>query len=204
MIAIVDYGLGNVRAFANVFAALDVQCSIATRPEQLQGATKVILPGVGAFDQAMKRLQASGMRALLDEMVQQRGTPVLGVCVGMQILATSSEEGSEPGLGWIDGHVAKFEDTFAGRPIWVPHMGWNGVRATRAGRLMDGLDADARFYFLHSYYMRCRSQDDVLAVTEYGDEFACAVARQNVFGVQFHPEKSHGGGIRLLQNFAGL
>jgi glutamine amidotransferase len=204
MIAIVDYGLGNVRAFANVFAALDVQCSIATRPEQLQGAAKVVLPGVGAFDQAMQRLRASGMRPVLDEMALERAVPVLGVCVGMQILAASSAEGGEPGLGWIDGHVEKFPETDAARRIWVPHMGWNGVRALRAGRLFDGLDADSRFYFLHSYYMRCRSPDDALAVTDYGGEFVCAVARRNVFGVQFHPEKSHAAGVRLLKNFAEM
>jgi glutamine amidotransferase len=203
MIAIVDYGLGNVRAFASIFASLSVPFVIATTPEQLGRASKAILPGVGAFDQAIRRLRQSGMREPLDKMVLQRKAPVLGVCVGMQILADRSEEGREPGLGWISGEVIRFRPA-PGSLMQIPHMGWNDVRALRPANLFRGFEGESPFYFLHSYLLQCQRQEDVLATTCYGAGFACAVARENIFGVQFHPEKSHEFGIRLLKNFAEL
>lgn len=203
MIAIVDYGLGNVRAFANIYASLDIPFVLASQPDQLRGADRVILPGVGAFDQAMLRLRASGMYDVLNELVVHKQRPVLGVCVGMQMLAASSEEGTQPGLGWIDAEVVKFE-TSAAVTLRVPHMGWNDVRPSRPGSLFQQFEEPPVFYFLHSYYVRCRAATDVLAVTTYGAEFACAVNRENIYGVQFHPEKSHQHGIQLLKNFASL
>ena len=204
MIVIVDYGLGNVAAFANIYKRLNLPVRAAKTADELRGAAKVILPGVGAFDQAMSRLEGSGMRGALDDLAALGTVPVLGVCVGMQMLAASSEEGRLPGLGWIPGDVCKL-DAGAGearRPL--PHMGWNDVEPRASSGLFQGLDDVSRFYFLHSYYFRCSQPDDVLAETGYGIRFASAVRRGNVYGVQFHPEKSHRSGVQLLKNFALL
>jgi glutamine amidotransferase len=164
----------------------------------------VILPGVGAFDHAMEQLEQSGMRAPLDDLVLERRAPVLGVCVGMQMLAHGSDEGRRPGLGWIDGHVRAFRSWEPARHLPVPHMGWNDVRPTSGTGLFRELGADARFYFLHSFFFECTSPEDVRAVSPYGADFSAAVGHGNVHGVQFHPEKSHHFGTRLLRNFAEL
>lgn len=204
MIAVVDYGLGNVQAFLNVYKRLNVPAKAATSAADLDGASRVILPGVGAFDHAMERLEASGMREALDDLVLRRSVPVLGVCVGMQILAHESEEGERAGLGYVDGRVRLFDAEAPSGPLQLPHMGWNDVAPVPGNRLFAGLDDDARFYFLHSYYFECGRHDDVAAVSTYGREFSCAVTAGNIHGVQFHPEKSHHFGTRLLQNFAEL
>lgn len=204
MITIVDYGLGNIRAFLNVFRRLNIEARTAESADALRDADKVILPGVGHFDHAMERLESSGMRESLDELVTQRRVPVLGVCVGMQILGHSSDEGTRPGLGWIDGRIRSFSEWEPSRALPMPHMGWNDVRPTGTGDLFSGLEDSSRFYFLHSFFFECAQPDDVLAVANYGDEFACAVRRDNIYGVQFHPEKSHQFGTRLLKNFAEL
>lgn len=201
MIAIVNYGLGNVRAIANVYRKLNIAVDIAGEPGDIENAGKLILPGVGAFDFAMQRLEQSGLRPALDEAVLRRGVAVLGICVGMQILGCSSEEGTSPGLRWIDADVRKFDVSASRHAAWVPHMGWNDVRALKPNGLFHELGEDSRFYFLHSYYMRCRAEHTV-AVTDYGMEFACAVNSGNIYGVQFHPEKSHQWGVQLLKNFA--
>ena len=204
MITIIDYGLGNVLAFVNVYKRLHIPASVARTPDDLRGATKLILPGVGAFDHAMELLHRSGMRESLDEMVLERTVPVLGVCVGMQILASSSEEGQAGGLGWVPGDVRKFDVTAMQPRMRLPHMGWNDVKPVAPSPLFAGLEQDARFYFLHSYYFHCESAESRLAESEYGITFTCAVHRRNIYGVQFHPEKSHHFGTRLLQNFAEL
>ena len=204
MIAIVDYGLGNVQAFLNVYKRLNVPAKTATSPADLDGVPKVILPGVGAFDHAMERLDASGMRGALDDLVQGRDAQVLGVCVGMQILAHASEEGDRAGLGYVPGRVRVFDADSPTGPLQLPHMGWNDVTPVPRNPLFEGLDDDARFYFLHSYYFECERAEDVAAVSSYGREFSCAVSSGNIHGVQFHPEKSHHFGTRLLQNFAEL
>ena len=204
MIAIIDYGLGNVRAFANVYNRLNIPVLIARRPDELEGAEKIILPGVGAFDQAMEFLEKSGLRDMLNKKVHQARVPVLGVCVGMQMLADSSEEGTRSGLGWIGGEVKKFSALTGTGTFRVPHMGWNNVKPRGRTGLMNGIDTSSLFYFLHSYYFKTKSQDHVIGVTDYYGEFACAVASGNIYGVQFHPEKSHGWGARLLENFAKL
>jgi len=204
MIAIIDYGLGNVKALANVYKRLNIPAIIIKQVEDLKRADKVILPGVGSFDNAMQKFENSGMRKLLCEMVFERHTPVLGVCVGMQMLACSSEEGSLPGLGWIDGEVIKFRLSSLKSSMRVPHMGWNDIKQVRTNALLQGLDVDSRFYFLHSYYFHCHKNEDIVAVTDYGGEFACVVNSGNIYGVQFHPEKSHQWGIRLLENFGKL
>lgn len=209
MIAIIDYGLGNVRALANVYDKLNIPAAIVKQASDLEKAAKLILPGVGAFDEAMERLQKSGMRSLLEEMVLQRCMPVLGICVGMQMLALSSQEGKLPGLGWIDGEIKKFIPSSSSSSssmnlVRIPHMGWNDVKPLKTNGLLKGIGSDARFYFLHSYYFQCHKNEDVIAVTDYGTEFACAVNSGNIFGVQFHPEKSHQWGVQLLKNFAEL
>lgn len=203
MIGIIDYGLGNVKAFANVYKMLDIPAIIVTKPHDLIKVSRVIMPGVGAFDHAMKCLQDSGMREMLDEIVLHQQVPVLGICVGMQMLTNSSEEGVSPGLKWINGDVKKIDSSF-NKSIYVPHMGWNDVKPLNNNDLFRGLSDDSRFYFLHSYYVHCQRNEDVIAVTNYGVEFACAVNHENVFGVQFHPEKSHQYGIKLLKNFSEL
>jgi glutamine amidotransferase len=204
MISIVDYGLGNIQAFLNVYKRLNVEATSATTATDLAGADKFILPGVGAFDHAMERLEASGMREALDDLVLRRRVPVLGVCVGMQILAHRSEEGERAGLGYVNGRVRQFDVDAPTGPLQLPHMGWNDVDPVRGNPLFDGLEEDARFYFLHSYYFECDGPEDVAAVSTYGRDFSCAVRAGNIHGVQFHPEKSHHFGTRLLQNFAEL
>jgi len=203
MIAIIDYGLGNIRAFVHVYNQLNIPITIATECDGLKKASKLILPGVGAFDNAMERLNKSGMRQILDELVLGRNVPLLGICVGMQMLARSSEEGHLPGLGWMDAVVKKmtplnFHDTH------LPHMGWNDVQPVIKNSLFYDFGRVSRFYFLHSYYFHCNKNEDVLALTDYGGMFTSAVHSGNIYGVQFHPEKSHTCGIRLLQNFAEL
>jgi glutamine amidotransferase len=204
MIAIVNYGSGNIQAIANIYRRLDIPHVVAATPEGLDGADQVILPGVGAFDQAMNELEASGLRRALDAYVLERRKPILGICVGMQLLARSSEEGTAKGLGWIDAEVMRFDPTTAGPETRLPHMGWNTVEPSRADPVLEGVDPQAEFYFLHSYYFSCHDAGDMLATTTYGAPFASAVRRRNVYGVQFHPEKSHQNGVQLLRNFARL
>jgi imidazole glycerol-phosphate synthase subunit HisH len=204
MITIIDYGVGNINAFLNVYRRANIPARTATSAAELAGAEKLILPGVGAFDHAMERLDASGMRSTLDDLVTAKGLPVLGVCVGMQMLGNSSEEGSRPGLGWIDGNVRAFGSWEPTNELPVPHMGWNDVRPVGGGGLFEGLETDARFYFLHSFFFECARPEDAIAVSRYGADFSCAVGSRNVFGVQFHPEKSHHFGTQLLRNFAAI
>lgn len=204
MITIVDYQVGNIQAFLNVYKRLNIPAATADSPTGLERATKVILPGVGDFDQVMGRLTQSGLRQTLDQLALERRVPLLGVCVGMQMLGRSSEEGQLPGLGWIAGDVKRFTSPSNGDQLPLPHMGWNDVRPSSNNRLFNQLESEARFYFLHSYYFHCDRAEDVAAVAVYGSEFCCAVNAGNIFGVQFHPEKSHQWGSRLLQNFAAL
>ena len=204
MIAIIDYGLGNIRAFANVYKNLNIPFQIVSKQDELKDATRIILPGVGAFDYAMERLEQSGMRDSLNELVLNRKIPVLGICVGMQMLAQSSEEGSLPGLGWIDGVVKKFDTSALAHGTLLPHMGWNNVQPVGDSGLFNGLDDRSIFYFLHSYYFQCHNDKDVIATTDYGGRFTCAAGFGNIYGVQFHPEKSHQWGIQLLKNFGEL
>lgn len=204
MITIIDYGLGNIQAFVNVYKRLHIPVAVARAPEDLSAATKLILPGVGAFDHAMERLNASGMRATLDELVLKKKVPVIGICVGMQMLADSSEEGSLPGLGWVPGRVRHFRSVPELVKLPLPHMGWNDVKSLLGHSLFRGLEMDARFYFLHSFYFECAQAVHEAARTEYGLNFSCAVSVENIYGVQFHPEKSHHFGVALLKNFSEL
>jgi glutamine amidotransferase len=204
MIVLVNYGLGNIQAIANIYRRLNIPVNLASSAEELRSAEKVILPGVGAFDWAMTRLNESGMRGCLDDLVSSGKCIILGICVGMQMMARRSEEGKLPGLGWIDAEVRRFDDCALVEQTHLPHMGWNDVRPSRTDGLFRGLETAARFYFLHSYFFAPQRSDDVLAVTDYGGTFASAIRSANVLGVQFHPEKSHQWGIQLLRNFAEL
>ncbi len=202
MIAIIDYGLGNVMAFLNVFKRQNVSATVAKSAAVVRQASKLIMPGVGSFDQAMRQLDDSGMRPAIEECVLQKRVPILGICVGMQMLANSSEEGQLPGLGWIPGTVKKFDLKHMPPGTNLPHMGWNDVTPNSPRSLFAAMECDARFYFLHSYYFEAQDQRDVLATTNCGIQFSCAVQRDNIHGVQFHPEKSHHFGSQLLTNFA--
>jgi imidazole glycerol-phosphate synthase subunit HisH len=204
LITILDYGLGNVLAFQNVFKRINVPVKVAATPRELDGATKLILPGVGHFDHAMTLFNGSGLREPVTERVRGRGMPVIGICVGMQMLAQASEEGELSGLGWVPGQVRKFDPNLLKHSTRLPHMGWNDVTPTRQTSLFNQLEGDARFYFLHTYYFDTAGPAEQIAVAQYGRPFACAVNAGNVWGVQFHPEKSHHWGSRLLQNFAEL
>lgn len=204
MIGIVNYGVGNVRAFANIYERLGIDARIVDTPEELARASHLILPGVGAFDWTMTHLHRSGLRDALNAKVMDEKRPVLGVCVGMQMLAAKSDEGELEGLGWIDARVRKFDvDTFSQRTR-IPHMGWNNVSPQSHTGLFAGLGDDSRFYFLHSYYFEPAQPGDVLAMTEYNGRFASGIGHGNIYGVQFHPEKSHQWGVTLLENFSKL
>ena len=205
MITIVNYGLGNISAFSNMYKRLNIETRVATTDADLVGASRIILPGVGAFDHAIELLQLSGMRPRLEELVLEKKIPVLGICVGMQILAESSEEGQLRGLGWVRGRVKNFRSDPRSAALPLPHMGWNDVTPKKGGSgLFKGLEDDARFYFLHSFFFECTSTADVAATAGYGLDFSCAVHAGNVHGVQFHPEKSHHYGTLLLKNFTEL
>jgi glutamine amidotransferase len=204
LITIIDYGLGNIRAFANVYKRLNIPTKVAKTAADLKDATKIILPGVGAFDHAMNMINHSGMRPTLDELVLNHQLPVIGICVGMQILAHSSDEGVLSGLGWIDAVVKKFDTSLLKQKTGLPHMGWNTILPVGNSKLFLDLDNQSRFYFLHSYYFQCHNDADTIAITEYGIRFTSAVNVLNIYGVQFHPEKSHQNGILVLKNFANL
>jgi len=201
MIAIVDYGVGNLGSIYNMFKRVGLQAAIVGDAETLSKSSKILLPGVGAFDHAMKRIADSGLREVLDHKALVERVPFLGICLGMQLMTRGSEEGVLPGLGWIDAQVKKFPATPG---LKVPHMGWNLVNQAKSSPLTDGLAGDARFYFVHSYFVQVDNPEDQLLTTEYGVTFDAAFARGNLFGAQFHPEKSHRFGMELFQNFGAI
>lgn len=204
MITLIDYGVGNIFAFQNVYKRLDIPTKIAKSSQDLWDAQKLILPGVGSFDYAMNRLNGSGMREKLDELVLEKKIPVIGICVGMQMMGNRSDEGKEEGLKWIDGDILKFDEKLIQHRTKLPHMGWNDVVPVNNHSLFNGLESDAIFYFLHSFYFKCNNPLDTIATSEYGVQFSSAVNKDHIFGIQFHPEKSHHYGERLLHNFAIL
>ncbi|MDR7334731.1 imidazole glycerol phosphate synthase subunit HisH [Roseateles asaccharophilus] len=204
MIRVVDYGVGNIQAFMTMFKRLGIDAARARTADELAGATRLILPGVGAFDTAMTLLEKSGMRQRLDEMVLEHKVPVLGICVGMQMLASGSDEGELPGLGWVPGRVKAFSAQAQCRELPMPHMGWNDLQVTPGHKLFTGFEPEPRFYFLHSFYFDAEDKADVAATAEYGLNFDCIVSRGHIHGVQCHPEKSHHFGAQLLKNFAEL
>lgn len=204
MIGIVNYGSGNIQAIANIYNRSNIPFQIIEDPNLLKKADKLILPGVGSFDATMQQLNNSGLKSALDEEVLVNNKPVLGVCVGMQILSEGSEEGVLPGLGWIKGKVKKFDISKIKEKPYLPHMGWNTVISKISHDLFNGIDEELGFYFVHSFYFETLRQEDVLGTTFYGGTFSSAVFHNQIFGMQFHPEKSHFNGIQLLSNFAKL
>jgi len=202
VIALIDYGCGNIQAFAHIYKRLNVPFRVIRSENELSDAKKIILPGVGAFDWAMSMLNESGLRETLDELVLEKRLPVMGICVGMQMMANQSDEGVSDGLGWIDAEVKRFDLEKITQRTYLPHMGWNDVVPLRKDPLMADLASDARFYFLHSYYVAPTKRDLVIAESDYSRKFAAIVKCSNVYGVQFHPEKSHHWGINMLKNFA--
>lgn len=201
MITIVDYGVGNVRAFSNVFLDLNVPFKIATSAADLREATKLLVPGVGSFDISIERLQNSPVFDTVSRLVTEVNVPTLGVCIGMQMFADSSEEGASNGLGWIGGCVRKISYPKSNTALPLPHMGWNSIVAN-SSPLFESLTSEDEFYFLHSYFFDCSERQNCAAIVEYGLPMPCVVQKDNVIGVQFHPEKSHKSGATLLYNFA--
>ena len=198
-VAIIDYGVGNLRAVEKAFAATDCEAIVSSNEKDLRSAGKLVLPGVGAFGACMRALSERGFDGLVRERVEQ-GTPLLGVCVGMQLLFEESDEfGATPGLGLLKGKVRRFGDELV-----VPHVGWNRVTARQSHALLNGVADRSFFYFVHSYYCEPEDQSVVTGETEYGLKYASVVAKDNICGVQFHPEKSQDAGLKLLNNFARL
>ena len=204
MLTIIDYGVGNIFAFQNVYKRLNIPTNIAKNVEDLVDVDKLILPGVGNFDYAMTQLNSSGLKASLDELVLVKKVPVLGICVGMQMMANDSEEGNLKGLGWIDASVKKIDAKKIDYHTKLPHMGWNDVIPFRKNKLFTGLEKSSVFYFLHSYYFHCNNKNNIISTSEYGIKFTSSVQNDNIYGIQFHPEKSHSNGERLLYNFTKL
>jgi glutamine amidotransferase len=201
MLIIVDYGLGNLGSIRNMFKKIGVGAIVSGNPELVRQATALILPGVGAFDHGMQELHQRGLIPVLNELVLERRRPVLGICLGMQLLAHCSAEGKLPGLGWLNAEVVRFrfsEDNSS--KLRIPHIGWNYVQPANDHPLFRGIE-QPRFYFVHSYHFCCGEPGDCIGKTHYGFEFTSAVARDNVMGTQFHPEKSHRFGMSLLRNF---
>ena len=205
MIRIVDYGVGNIQAFMTMFKRLGIPAERVTEASDLSDATKLILPGVGHFDHAMQRLNDSGMRPALESLVLGQGMPVVGICVGMQMLAEDSEEGALPGLNWVPGRVRAFANHPKAAALPMPHMGWNDVQPVASSPLFAaGFNDAPQFYFLHSFYFDVQDKADVAATAHYGLDFDAVVSRGHIHGVQCHPEKSHHWGAQLLKNFAEL
>ena len=201
MITLIDYGVGNIQAFINIFHQMGITVLRAAVPDDFKSATKIILPGVGSFDHAMQKLNESKMRHALDYYVKEVKVPVLGVCVGMQMMASGSDEGILPGLDWIPGRVRAFPQA---TNLRLPHMGWNNLEIRVNSPLLAGLNPDPFFYFLHSYYFDCDDINHTVASTNYGIEFDSIISSKHIHGVQFHPEKSHHFGAKLLRNFSQI
>jgi len=198
MIIIVDYDLGNLGSVFNMLKYLNIKSQITSDKNKIWKADKLILSGVGSFDNGIQNLISLGLKDILQEKVLNRKTPVLGICLGMQLMGNRSDEGNEIGLGWIDAVTERFDS----KNLPVPHMMWNYVKVVSDSKLLLNLDLDARFYFAHSYFLKCNNPDIVVALTAYGNEFVSVIEQENILGVQFHPEKSHKYGMKLLSNFA--
>lgn len=203
MIAIINYGVGNLSSIANMFRKLGIDAQITDDPAAISSASKLVLPGVGAFDHCMQMFNRSGLRELITRDALENKKPVLGICVGLQMMTEGSEEGKEPGLGWIRGRTTRFRFE-SGNGLKVPHMGWTNVTTRKASNLATDFPDNSRFYFVHSYHVSLQDASDELFSAHYGYDFTAAVEHENIRGVQFHPEKSHRFGMKLLENFSNL
>ena len=202
MIAIVDIGIGNLGSIANMLEKCKIRAQRTSSVMDIEKADKIILPGVGSFDNFMKKLEESGLIPVLNKKALEQRTPIIGICLGMQILGKRSEEGALPGLGWLDAETIRFK--FDDNDLRIPHMGWNTVRIRGEPSIFRDMGEEPRFYFVHSYHLVCKDGKDVLATTHYGYDFTSSVRKGNIYGTQFHPEKSHKFGMRLLKNFSEL
>jgi glutamine amidotransferase len=204
MISIVDYGMGNVKSVANMLRKIGAAIKVISMPSELNSSEKIVIPGVGAFDAGMSALDEKGLLPVLNERVLQARVPVLGICLGMQLFANCSEEGILDGLCWVDGEVKRFDFSSIEKSLKVPHMGWNEVKPIIIHPLFKGIPVPMRFYFVHSFYFSTSNRENVLSTSYYGNDFAAAIVKDNIMGVQFHPEKSHKYGMLLLKNFVEL
>jgi imidazole glycerol-phosphate synthase subunit HisH len=204
MITIVDYGMGNLGSIRNTFQRLNIEARITSNPEDILKADKLILPGVGAFDRGMHNLNELGLLQVLRTSVLTNQVPVLGICLGMQLLSNRSEEGQAGGLGWIDAETVRFAFNATDNRRKIPHMGWNSINPARDDPIVSGVNSDDRFYFVHSYHISAIDENLVIGTTEYGYPFPSLIRQDNIFGIQCHPERSHRSGFKILQNFMRL
>ena len=204
MISIIDYGSGNINAISNIYDKLKIPYDIVSTPKQLENSNKIILPGVGSFDHCMQKLNQSGLKDILNRKVLIEKTPVLGICIGLQLMAEKSEEGECSGLGWIKGEVKKFNKNIIIHKPKIPHMGWNTIKVVNKTELFKGVNLEKGFYFIHSYYIDTLNDENIMTTTVYGDVFVSGIYSSNIFAVQFHPEKSHSNGMKLLKNFSEI
>ena len=205
MITIIDYGMGNVGSIQNMINKVGGEAKITSDLEEISQAKKLILPRVGAFDNGMAKLKEKGLIELLNQKVLVEKIPILGICLGMQLMTKSSEEGTLSGLAWLDAETVKF--SFGDKKLRIPHMGWNEIQIKKSDTLFNSFDNsfdEVDFYFVHSYYVKCENIEDVAATCNYGIEFCCSFQRENIYATQFHPEKSHKFGMKLLKNFVEL
>lgn len=203
MITIVDYGMGNLGSIFNMFKKIGVQSKITSDKIEIEKATKILLPGVGSFDAAMSKIRELDFQSLLNYKAIEEKIPILGICLGMQLLTNSSEEGILPGLCWIDAETLKFKFD-AHQNLKIPHMGWNMVQKNRNSKITNDFEEDARFYFVHSYYVKCKNDANSILKTNYGLTFDSVIQKDNIYGAQFHPEKSHKFGMKLFKNFSEI
>ncbi len=202
MITIIDYGVGNLSSIENMLKRIGVAAEITNDVASIEKAEKLILPGVGHFNYGMEQLHKSGLVSILNEKVLEKKVPILGICLGVQLLTQSSEEGTAAGLGWIAGKTIAFDKTKLQANQKIPHMGWSEVSNYQHSKLFTNMPDEPRFYFVHSYHLALENSADVLVTANYGYQFAAGIEHENILGVQFHPEKSHKFGMKLLENFA--
>jgi len=202
MITIIDYGAGNIASIRNILRKLGHESCISTDPQFILSASKLILPGVGAFDYGMGKINDSGLTDSLNQAVLDNHTPILGICLGAQLFTKRSDEGQLPGLGWFDAETVAFDRSKLTHGERIPHMGWTDLEVARPHPLLTDLPEDPRFYFVHSFHLQCRHEEEVIATAHHGYSFAAGIARGHIAGVQFHPEKSHKFGMKMLDNFA--
>lgn len=197
MITIIDYGMGNLGSIANMIKKVGGRSKITSDLNEIKNAEKLILPGVGSFDNGIKNLKSTGIFEVINDRVLNDKIPIMGICLGMQLMTNSSEEGVEKGLSWVDAETIKFSNI----SLKVPHMGWNTIEHSKESKLFNDYDLEKRFYFVHSYYVSAKNESEVLTHSEYGHKFVSSFEKENIIGVQFHPEKSHNFGMNLIKNF---
>ena len=204
MIVIIDYKMGNIGSIKNMLKKIGTEAVITSKPNEIRDAHKLILPGVGSFDTGMNHIRKMDILPTLHEKVMLHKTPILGICLGIQLFTEKSEEGTQTGLGWIKGETVRFRINHQETGLKIPHMGWNSISVKKKESLLKNCQKDIRFYFVHSYHVVCKNEADILATTHHGYDFVCAIQRNNILGVQFHPEKSHQYGMQVLRNFVEM